>query len=656
MKYIRNKCNNYDLIQFIFLSILFLNSFYYSISSIATGQYPYIKRLNNGNYMILSATKIIYADASLETELKTITFSKNIYGGPDDIGSTTIAQFKAEDNGYIIAILNKKIFIFSSKSSKGDYLSETIDENIYAKYPCSVIPLSHSGNFYFFCLIYGPELEENLSNNIIFHKGKFDSSSNITSFVDETFYNPFNDDTFYSTISCDIMKNNSQEYITCLYGKESEFVVTVFNKNNFEVISTINDNVGGQFFKLGILPEEREKGIFCSSKAGRSFHCLNYDITTNSLTNKIIINNNGGCRSDPTSLILEYFYETEQFIIGCLGYGEVFYLSQANEELNFIKINEDISTSSYAERITIILPQGQDDYNLFGQNIQIGISTNVTKKHEYPTETDALNCPIYYNYERTACEDTMPEGYYCNSTDDKTIDKCHQNCKTCNQKGTDLENNCLKCKEEDTIYYNLGNCVRESFCTNGYFIDDNNIKKCKCLSNIKCLLCDSQSIESNSCIGCNTESGYYPKIDENNQGSYVKCYNSEDKGDGYYLNNQTKQYELCYERCSKCNEFGNDENNNCIECKSEYSKIINNNNIENCYENCEHYFYFNNTGEYKCTINDNCPEGYKLIYGTKKCIDNCNNDNIYNYKYEYNKVCYQSCPSDTIPLSNNEYL
>ena len=286
MKYIRNKYNNYNSFQFIFLFILFLNLLYFSISSITTGEYPYIKRLNNRNYMILSATKIIYADASLETELKTITFSENIYGGPDDIGSTTIAQFKAEDNGYIIAILNKKIFIFSSK---GDYLSETIDENIYAKYPCSVIPLSHSGNYYFFCLIYGLKLEENFSNNITFHKGKFDSSSNITSFVDETFYNPFNDDTFYSTISCDIMKNNSQEYITCLYGKNTEFVVTVFNKNNFEVISTINDNVGGQFFKLGILPEEREKGIFCSYKSGGSFHCLNYDITTNSLTNKIII-------------------------------------------------------------------------------------------------------------------------------------------------------------------------------------------------------------------------------------------------------------------------------------------------------------------------------------------------------------------------------
>ena len=48
-----------------------------------------------------------------------------------------------------------------------------------------------------------------------------------------------------------------------------------------------------------------------------------------------------------------------------------------------------------------------------------------------------LNCDNYnyYNYEKTDCLDSIPDGFYCNNTTEKTIDKCHRNCQACVFKG-----------------------------------------------------------------------------------------------------------------------------------------------------------------------------------------------------------------------------
>ena len=39
---------------------------------------------------------------------------------------------------------------------------------------------------------------------------------------------------------------------------------------------------------------------------------------------------------------------------------------------------------------------------------------------------------IYYDYYKTKCIDNIPDGYYLNDTNNKTIDKCNIKCKKCN--------------------------------------------------------------------------------------------------------------------------------------------------------------------------------------------------------------------------------
>ena len=78
---------------------------------------------------------------------------------------------------------------------------------------------------------------------------------------------------------------------------------------------------------------------------------------------------------------------------------------------------------------------------------------------------DDLNCPIYYNYYHNECISTIPEGYYPNDT--RTIDKCYDRCKTCNEGGTETQNNCQTCKDEYPYFYYNGNCYTQTECING---------------------------------------------------------------------------------------------------------------------------------------------------------------------------------------------
>ena len=62
-----------------------------------------------------------------------------------------------------------------------------------------------------------------------------------------------------------------------------------------------------------------------------------------------------------------------------------------------------------------------------------------------------LNYEIYYNYDKTKCIDKIPDGYYLNETNNKTIDKCDIKCKTCKNE-SNINDLCLSCNTENKYY------------------------------------------------------------------------------------------------------------------------------------------------------------------------------------------------------------
>ena len=211
MKIIKNTVKTNYSFQMIII-ILFLKSIYYSFSSISIGKFPYVKRLNNGDYIIISSINIVFTHNTLTEQKKTYTFDSEIYWNLDELTSTTIVQFTPNDNGYILSIAYKSLYVFSSNEVLLKIIN--LSSIINGQYTISLIPSGHSQNNYYFSLIYGDNIGEDIQT-LFFKKGIFNSESKEITFNENLYsFNPHIQ--FKNYFSCELMEKNGVELIACL--------------------------------------------------------------------------------------------------------------------------------------------------------------------------------------------------------------------------------------------------------------------------------------------------------------------------------------------------------------------------------------------------------------------------------------------------------
>ena len=267
-----------------------------------------------------------------------------------------------------------------------------------------------------------------------------------------------------------------------------------------------------------------------------------------------------------------------------------------------------------------------------------------TYQYEYENEC-FLNCPGTSHYSSDnlfLCQDN-PEGYYLDYINN-IFKPCYFTCQTCSINGNITNHNCDLCKEEYQFVDEPGhenNCY--PICDNYYFDLEGEYH---CNSIVECTSERPKYIKlKNECIDeCKNDNLY--QVEYNNE-CYITCPNEthvssdnmflcQDNPEGYYLDNDNI-FKPCYESCKSCNEEGNIENHNCIDCKLNYLKLNEVDKPNNCYIECIYLYYFD-SGIYKCTTENSCPSNYaKLISAKNKCIDNCENDDT--YQYEENNIC-----------------
>ena len=85
---------------------------------------------------------------------------------------------------------------------------------------------------------------------------------------------------------------------------------------------------------------------------------------------------------------------------------------------------------------------------------------------------------------------------------------------------------------------------------------------------------------NNPCQICGN-SNYFEKSIFYENNTYIYCYENKD---GYYFDDKSLEYKLCYTSCKKCNISGNDNEHNCIECKEGYNNEIYLSIYKNCLE------------------------------------------------------------------------
>ena len=157
------------------------------------------------------------------------------------------------------------------------------------------------------------------------------------------------------------------------------------------------------------------------------------------------------------------------------------------------------------------------------------------------------------------------EGYYINDIVEKTLDKCHPNCRECDEEASINNTNCKSCYSDKYLFW--GNCIDN--CSHGYFTDNNDTSKkiCKC-SHTNCLYCSPESYDLDLCVTCNDN--YYPIFYNDSEYPYNTFYNCTNNIEGYYLDSDDLFYKKCYKTCKRCNIKGDELNNNCLECNNFY--------------------------------------------------------------------------------------
>ena len=101
----------------------------------------------------------------------------------------------------------------------------------------------------------------------------------------------------------------------------------------------------------------------------------------------------------------------------------------------------------------------------------------------YEKSTNCLKCLYFVNYLQTECIDSIPNGYYLFDENLKTIEKCHNLCKTCKKgpitKDNVLYMNCETClyKKSSSKKYIMGNCPENNEDNDNENKDDKNEDK-----------------------------------------------------------------------------------------------------------------------------------------------------------------------------------
>ena len=234
--------------------------------------------------------------------------------------------------------------------------------------------------------------------------------------------------------------------------------------------------------------------------------------------------------------------------------------------------------------------------------------------------TNCLNCKylnIFTEFSQKDCTRYIPVGYYLNNTEYNTINKCHENCYSCN-KGPEGNNmNCLNCDYDKNLFLieNTQNC--ENANKEGYYLKESKVlSKCHPL----CKTCSKGPTEDNmNCISC-----------DNNLGYFLNGTNCEFKEiENMYYIPESNSYSNCYENCLYCfdkekNLVDNDGNNyidmNCLTCNESNNFFLFNKTGNNCL-NCKEQNKYVNFLQTDCI--DEIPEGYFLLNNNTNQIEQC---------------------------------
>jgi len=610
------------------------------------------KTVSSG-YNICLESKGIYSFNSLLTKsLYHYDFSSIIK--IDDtllLGTVTIEELKVGDiKNNIILCFIKPSYLFVL-SYKGEFIFfNHVDREFIIDNYCSFILLNYMNSTKEY-------------NYITFYTHGFNLNMYIYSINLDKKSNEFNDYLEYSGASnsgasCELLLDNFQRNVlVCfmiIYSEGYKFSsISFLADESLEYLST-NDLIVDQVFVDGIqlirtISYDKTRVLVCLMGETESKLAI-YNIIDNSLSQ--FIYSIEGCDYYFYSVNLYYFDESEEFVFSCID-NEHKYMKMIPITKDFtIKENNkfqnyEFEGCTYVDILSITFIKPLNIYNTIVIN---ACSDPIYLVKNYLLIEDDYNCNnIIQNIQQ------LNETY---NEESNNNDQYPQILETTNELNKTFESSI----SVQTNYYMKSNEIIESnkIVINNTKTEMPNIKETNKYNNTsncesKCSICNEKSNLKNLCIECNEEAKYFQIIIYSNMDNellnekYKECIKEEAKPRNYYFNETERAFKPCYYSCETCLSNGDSNNHNCITCEKNYIFNINNN---NCIVACKYYFYITDYKEYKCTIDNQCPEEASIfIPELSKCTKNCKDEE--NYQYQYNGQCLNTCPDDTEPNENN---
>ena len=594
--------------KLVFTTIIFLLiSFSYqnreNIFNSGDTYFPYALTLLNGNILLVINDGIHFFDSLVEAEetSKVIYFDSKIESELD-YDKTTFDQFSEDDGGYIMVLAMNKIYFFDNE---GNYiytidLSDTINGNYY-----NLLPYKKEGNYLHY-VIFHLNTE---ANNFIIHHFKFEISSHLNSkliskevsvIINYTQAAPNS----ISGGSCLFLLYSNKDILVCFYSVfyPTEFQSRAFDpQNEFEEIdeyakySFQGYNSPIADFLIAKTNKDKEKAFILTLR-GNILYKMIFDFNDFPEQEQVIIEENLSFSTDFYKNRLVYFQQTEEFVYVSNTY--------AIPRIPVAIFNDDFTLKEKC-KYQITTP------NVWG----VYTSTPFYKEENYFLIFDDKNNKNVHYESITGLEPAETEEVEIPTTEVEIPT-------------TEIEIPTTEIPEPR---------VTTSFA-----------------KNIKCKTATEESARYDLCTECDNDNGYFSVEYSDNSflHGFEECFNMDSKPGNFYFDDSNQKFKQCYETCKTCNEAGNGNMNNCIECENNYIKKPDTPDTTNCVVACNYMYYYTPYGQYKCTTDNKCPDNAKLyIEELKKCTNDCQTEEIYNKKYE--GKCLEDCPENTEPNENN---
>ena len=510
----------YQLNAILSFILIILSIFPFSINSTKNPNIllPSLSTLLNQKQVLIDTNGIHFYDSNLINKSTDKLISLN-FSLIKPIREPITTQFAMEDGGYILILVNNKLYFFSNDGTflSSIDISNYIKDNYDCKYEYSIIPYKKENNNLHYIISY-----IDISKKIIIEHFKFNIKTLINEKINKKNYDikiKQNNKYPKEIIGEKCLFASSDDIImACIYGAGLPYEIhlkTFDPKDNFNELDDYiyfieNTSIYKRNFDfISAVTSLDQKCIFIYYVYKSFPFTLSFDFKNKfaSFKNYKSIKLDG----DYTYNKMIYFGQTQEIVIlsqinNCQLYIFIFdnkyelkytrYISENNCPNNNI-FNIYYSSGNYIilygnnKKINLNNKRHLDDTN-YSNNIKCRSSTAESAKYDKCTscneedgyyEAEIDDPSLFHNFTECFNENSKPNNFYFNSEENK-YKLCYETCLTCDGEGDEVNNHCLLCDNNHIKkpgFEDTKNCVAK--CVYSYYYTPYGYYKCNNNSN-----------------------------------------------------------------------------------------------------------------------------------------------------------------------------